>query len=191
MLRCCCWRLRWWALDHTAADGEDFLTRLPSNSTASQPDIILCSVSVRTYFDTTGFSATLRHAQSCVLCTVLLACTTMFGSTCLDLTQVADIAVLSGCFHSCNVVICRFKEVYGTMDMHVAHTYRTRLMQCFNLQYKQHNVSSCQILSPPLLPVMCTCIAYVLSFAAASVGLCAQHHLCVLCRLKGHMMSQL
>ncbi|KAL0019010.1 hypothetical protein WJX79_009020 [Trebouxia sp. C0005] len=33
----------------------------------------------------------------------------------------------------------KFKEVYGTMDVHVADTYRTRLTQCFKLQYKQHN----------------------------------------------------
>lgn len=33
----------------------------------------------------------------------------------------------------------KFKEVYGTMDVHVAETYRIRLTQCFNLQYKRHS----------------------------------------------------
>ena len=97
MLRCCCWRLRWWALDHTAADGEDSPTRLPSNSTANQHDIILCSLSFNSYCDFTGFGAILRHAQFCVLRVVLLARTTMFGSTSLDLMQVQDLAVLSDC----------------------------------------------------------------------------------------------
>lgn len=134
--------------------------------TANQPDITLCSVSVRSHFDTTGFQCS---AWTCsVLCIVLRAIGVynhvwqhLFGPD-------------AGPRHSCavrlfsigTVIICRFKEVYGTMDMHVADTYRTRLAQCFKLQYKQHNVSSpCR---PPLLPVMCTCSAFVLRFAAAS-----------------------
>ncbi len=113
-------------------------------------------------------SAALRRAQFCALCSVLLACTTMFGSTSLDLTHVQNIAVLSDCL---SFIECDYLQ-YGTMDVHVADTYRTRLIQCFKLQYKQRNVSCCQALRPSLFPVMCTCSAYVLSFAAASATFC-------------------
>ena len=55
--------------------------------------------------------STMCDAQTCsVLCIILLVCTTMFCSTCLDQMQVQDTAVLSNCL---SFMQCHYLQVQG------------------------------------------------------------------------------